>query len=54
VAIGLVPATGIPLPLFSSGGSSMLMTLTMGGILINLSRQPHLPPGPRTEAEWRG
>jgi cell division protein FtsW len=39
VAIGLVPATGIPLPLFSSGGSSMLMTLVMGGILINLSRQ---------------
>jgi cell division protein FtsW len=39
VAIGLVPATGIPLPLFSSGGSSMLMTLIMGGILINLSRQ---------------
>jgi cell division protein FtsW len=39
VTIGLVPATGIPLPLFSSGGSSMLMTLIMGGILINLSRQ---------------
>jgi cell division protein FtsW len=39
VAIGLVPATGIPLPLFSSGGSSMLVTLFMGGILINLSRQ---------------
>jgi cell division protein FtsW len=40
VAIGLVPATGIPLPLFSSGGSSMLITLIMGGVLINLSRQP--------------
>ena len=40
VAIGLVPATGIPLPLFSSGGSSMLLTLMMGGVLINLSRQP--------------
>lgn len=39
VAIGLVPATGIPLPLFSSGGSSMLVTLMMGGVLINLSRQ---------------
>jgi cell division protein FtsW len=54
VATGLVPATGIPLPLFSSGGSSMLMTLVMGGMLINLSRQPHLLPGPRSEAEWRG
>ena len=39
VTIGLVPATGIPLPLFSSGGSSMLVTLVMGGILINISRQ---------------
>jgi cell division protein FtsW len=39
VAIGLVPATGIPLPLYSSGGSSMLVTLLMGGILINLSRR---------------
>ncbi|UCG00254.1 MAG: putative lipid II flippase FtsW [Spirochaetaceae bacterium] len=40
VATGLVPATGIPLPLFSAGGSSMLITLMMGGVLINLSRQP--------------
>jgi cell division protein FtsW len=40
VVTGLVPATGIPLPFFSSGGSSMLLTLTMGGVLFNLSRQP--------------
>jgi cell division protein FtsW len=40
VVTGLIPATGIPLPFFSSGGSSMLITLIMGGVLINLSRQP--------------
>jgi cell division protein FtsW len=38
VVAGLVPATGIPLPFFSSGGSSMLMTLFLGGLLINISR----------------
>jgi len=39
VVAGLVPATGIPLPFFSSGGSSMLMTLIMMGLLINVSRE---------------
>jgi cell division protein FtsW len=48
VVIGLVPATGIPLPFFSSGGSSMLLTLAMGGVLFNLSRQPQ-----GTEAQSR-
>jgi cell division protein FtsW len=38
VVTGLVPATGIPLPFFSSGGSSMLLTLFMAGLLMNLSR----------------
>ncbi len=39
VVTGLVPATGVPLPFFSSGGSSLLLTLAMGGVLFNLSRQ---------------
>ncbi len=38
VVVGLVPATGIPLPFFSSGGSSILVTLTMCGLLLNISR----------------
>jgi cell division protein FtsW len=38
VVTGLVPATGIPLPFFSSGGSSMLLTLFLAGLLMNLSR----------------
>lgn len=39
VISGLVPATGIPLPFFSAGGSSILMTLAMCGLLLNLSRR---------------
>lgn len=37
VVAGLVPATGIPLPFFSSGGSSMVVTLVMCGLLFNAS-----------------
>jgi cell division protein FtsW len=42
VVSGLVPATGIPLPFFSSGGSSVLAALTLCGLLVNLSRR--VPP----------
>jgi cell division protein FtsW len=38
VTAGLVPATGMPLPFFSLGGSAMLLTLVMCGVLINISR----------------
>lgn len=38
VVAGLVPATGIPLPFFSSGGSSLIMTLLMCGLILNISR----------------
>ncbi len=36
---GLVPATGIPLPFFSHGGSAIVMTLVMAGLLFNISRE---------------
>lgn len=39
VVAGLVPATGIPLPFFSSGGSSIVMTLVMAGVLCGISRR---------------
>jgi cell division protein FtsW len=38
VAVGLVPTTGVTLPFFSAGGSSLFVTLVMCGILLNLSR----------------
>lgn len=38
VVSGLVPATGLPLPLFSNGGSSILVTMLMCGIILGASR----------------
>ena len=37
VACGALPTTGIPLPFFSSGGSSLLSTSCMCGLIINAS-----------------
>ena len=42
VVSGLVPATGIPLPFFSSGGSSLIITLVMCGLLFNISKNGEL------------
>ncbi len=39
VVAGLLPPTGIPLPFFSSGGSSMFVSMLMCGLLINISRK---------------
>lgn len=38
VVVRLFPATGVPLPFFSSGGSSLLITLCLCGLIINVSR----------------
>lgn len=35
VVAGAVPSTGIPLPFFSSGGSSLVITFVMMGLLFN-------------------
>lgn len=37
--IGLLPLTGVPLPFFSYGSSSMLVVLAAMGILMNISKQ---------------
>jgi cell division protein FtsW len=39
VAAGLVPTTGVTLPFFSAGGSSLFVTMLMCGLLVNLSRR---------------
>ena len=38
--IGLLPITGVTLPLVSAGGSSLLITMTALGLLINVARLP--------------
>lgn len=38
VVVGMVPVTGITLPLLSYGGSSLLITLISIGIILNISR----------------
>lgn len=37
---GLLPITGVPLPLLSYGGSSLVVTLGAIGILVNIARTP--------------
>jgi cell division protein FtsW len=38
--IGLLPITGVTLPLVSAGGSSLLVTMTALGLLVNIARLP--------------
>jgi len=42
VVLGLVPTKGIPLPLVSNGGSSMLINLLAIGVLLNISQHAHV------------
>jgi cell division protein FtsW len=38
VALALMPTKGIPLPFISYGGSSLVVSMTAGGVLLNLSQ----------------
>jgi cell division protein FtsW len=40
VTADALPTTGIPLPFFSAGGSSLATTLFMAGLIVNVSRTP--------------
>ena len=37
-AVGVLPITGVPLPLVSSGGSSLIVTMAACGVLLNIAR----------------
>jgi len=45
VVLGLVPTKGIPLPLVSNGGSSMLINLLAVGVLLNISQHQPMETG---------
>jgi cell division protein FtsW len=60
VVTGLLPTKGLPLPLVSYGGSSLIVNLTAIGILYAISRQPRTGGIERervkrgeTEKRWR-
>ena len=36
MALGLLPVVGVPLPLFSYGGSSMISTMIGLGLMLNI------------------
>ena len=39
VVTGILPTTGLPLPFFSAGGTSVTMIMAAVGILLNISRE---------------
>ena len=45
VVLGLMPTKGIPLPLVSNGGSSMLINLLGIGVLLNISQHQSMETG---------
>ncbi|HUO56690.1 MAG TPA: putative lipid II flippase FtsW [bacterium] len=54
VVTGLLPTKGIPLPLISYGGSSMVFTLVSLGVLFNISRGLRLPTSVAPTASFAG
>jgi rod shape determining protein RodA len=51
MCLGIMPVTGVPLPLVSYGGSSMFASLIGIGLLLNIQRRSLSAPGNRLPAE---
>lgn len=50
VVLRLLPVLGVPLPLISQGGSSMLSTLIAIGVVLSIERENHLLPQSRVRS----
>jgi len=48
--IGLLPVTGVPLPLVSFGGSSLVILMASIGVLLNIAAQGRTVPAGTSEA----
>jgi cell division protein FtsW len=46
VATGLFPVTGVTLPLISYGGTSVVVTLAMVGMLLSIAKDAQAEPIP--------
>lgn len=51
--IGLLPVTGIPLPLVSYGGSSLVLTMAAAGVLVSIARHERADDLRRVRLERR-
>lgn len=53
VVLRLLPVLGVPLPLISAGGSSLVATLAGIGIVLSIERENHANPAPIRRAPSR-
>ena len=40
VVVGLLPTTGLPLPFFSAGGTSISILMAAVGVVLNIAHAP--------------
>jgi cell division protein FtsW len=54
VVLRLLPVLGVPLPLISAGGSSLISALTAVGVVLAIERENHSQPRPARASAQRG
>jgi cell division protein FtsW len=52
VVSGAVPATGLPLPFFSAGGSSLITTMICAGLIANVARNKNEPVSGKVKSNY--